>query len=94
MDDEMTVPPVLYVPARHGGARAEVDLELSTLADGRVAALAYTSLDRLVGACGAGRPWALLPSEQLVELQAAGAFAVIALNAEVPAGLRKEPNDG
>lgn len=93
MDDEMTVPPVLYVPARHRGARTEVDLELSMLTDGRVAALAYTSLDRLVDACGAGRPWALPPSDQLAELLAAGAFAVIALDAQVPAELRKGPGD-
>lgn len=88
------VPPVLYVPARHVGGRDEVDLESSTLTDGRVAALAYTSLDRLVGACGAGQPWALMPSRQLMEMQAAGAFAVVALDPEVPAGLRKEPDHG
>lgn len=94
MDDEMSGPPVLYVPARHEGGRHEVALELSTLTDGRVAALAYTSLDRLVDSCGAGQAWALLPSDQLVDLQAAGAFAVIAVDAEVPAGLRKDPGDG
>ncbi len=92
--DEDVVPPVLYVPARHEDGLAEVDLELSRLTDGRVAALAYTSLDRLVGACGAGQPWALMPSRQLMEMQAAGAFAVVALDPEVPAGLRKEPGDG
>lgn len=91
MDEQAgTVPPVLYVPARHEVGRDELDLELSTLTDGRVAALAYTSLDRLVEACGAGQPLALLPSDQLIELQAAGAFAVIALDTQVPVGLRKD----
>ncbi len=95
MDEQVgTVPPVLYVPARHEGGRDEVELELSTLTDGRVAALAYTSLDRLVQACGAGQPWALLPAARLVELQGAGAFAVIALDAQVPVALRKEAADG
>lgn len=92
--NEEAVPPVLYVPARQEDGLAEVDLELSRLTDGRVAALAYTSLDRLVGACGAGQPWALMPSRQLMEMQAAGAFAVVALDPEVPAGLRKELGDG
>lgn len=89
MADVDAVPPVLYVPARHTGT-AQVHLELSALTDGRVAALAYTSLDRLVDACGDAQPWALLPVDLLSELQAAGAFAVIALDPEVPAGLRKE----
>ncbi len=87
------VPPVLYVPARHGGVD-EVELELSTLADGRVAALAYTSLDRLVTACGSAQPWALVPALELEQLQARGSFAVIALDPEVPDELRKEPGNG
>lgn len=85
-----TVPPVLYVPARRmePGA-AEVDLELSYLTDGRVAALAYTSLDRLVTACGDAQPWALIATGQLGELQEQGAFSVIALDPEVPAEFRR-----
>lgn len=92
MEDVGAVPPVLYVPARHAGV-GRVDVELSTLVDGRVAALAYTSLDRLVDACGDAQPWALLPTEQLSELQASGAVSVIAVDPEVLPALRKEAGD-
>jgi hypothetical protein len=85
-DVAQCLPPVLYVPVRSVPAgEQDLELELSRLTDGRVAALAYTSLDRLVAACGATRPWALLPTAQLGRLHDEGTVDVIALDPELPA---------
>ncbi len=63
-DTDVVVPPVVYLPVREhpeGGSYPEV----RPLTDGRTALLAYTALDRLADACGAGQPWVLFHTAQL-----------------------------
>lgn len=89
------LPPVVYVPSQQlEPGDTELNIELRYLTDGRVAVLAYTSLDRLVAACGRGQPWALLRTEQLDELREQTPFDVVANDPEVPAELRKDQADG
>jgi hypothetical protein len=88
---EVGLPPVVYVPSQPAEpGETEVNLELRYLTDGQVAVLAYTSLDRLVSACGRAQPWALLHSEQLWELRDSGTVHVIVVDPEVPAELRRD----
>jgi hypothetical protein len=52
--------------------------------DGRLAVLAYTSLDLLVAGCGQHQGWMSAPAEQLTALQPLAGFDVIALDVELP----------
>lgn len=62
--------PVAYVPSQRGSLSDEqVALELRHTVDGRLAMLAYSSLDFLVAGCGEAQPWVAVPAERVTELQ-------------------------
>ncbi len=65
------------------GAR-EAKLQLRRMEDGRLAVLAFTSLDLLVAGCGPQQGWMAAPAEQLLELQPLVGFDLIALNVDLP----------
>lgn len=80
-------PPTVFVPSRRGSAGdAELRLELRTLADGRTAMLAYTSLASLVAGCGAAQPWVSIRAERLVELREH--FDLVLVDVALPDDLR------
>lgn len=88
-DAGTVVPPVVYVPTqRVRPGDTETTLELRRLQDGQLALMAYTSLDRLVDACGEFQPWALVPAPQVEQIRAAAGFDVVALDVAIPAELR------
>src|SRR5262245_295727 len=63
-----SLPPLSYLPAQQGTSDdAEARLELRRLVDGRLAAMAYSTLERLVQSCGEAQPWVLLPTPVLEE---------------------------
>lgn len=93
--EQLGLPPVVYVPSQQmAPGETELNLELRYLTGGEVAVLAYTSLDRLVAACGNAQPWALLGSEQVWELRDNGTVDVIAVDPEIPAELRRDVDPG
>lgn len=88
-DAGTVVPPLVYVPTqRVRPDDTETTLELRTLQDGQLALMAYTSLDRLVDACGEFQPWALVPVQQVEQIRAVAGFDVVALDVAIPPELR------
>ncbi|NTW38485.1 MAG: hypothetical protein HGA44_01130 [Cellulomonadaceae bacterium] len=85
----VVVPPVLYVPVRPHPDIGNYP-EVRTLADGRLALLAYTALDRLADACGENQPWVLLSVSELGVIKAEHAFDVVAFDPQLPAVLLKD----
>jgi hypothetical protein len=69
-------------PMSQGSTQAR--LQMRRMQDGRLAVLAYTSLDLLVAGCGPHQGWMAAPAEQLTVLQPLAGFDVIALNVELP----------
>ncbi|HEX5495963.1 MAG TPA: SAV_915 family protein [Mycobacteriales bacterium] len=85
-------PPTVFVPSRRMSAGdREVSLELRSLADGRTAMLAYSSLDRLVTGCGEAQPWVSIRADRLGELREH--FDLVLVDVDLPEGLRPEPGD-
>jgi hypothetical protein len=78
--DGMVFIPTEPMPA---GAR-QAKVQLRRMQDGRLAALAYTSLDLLVAGCGPHQGWMAAPAKQLTALQPLAGFDVIALDIELP----------
>ena len=77
---DMVFVPSEPIDARTGQAR----LQLRRIRDGRLAVLAYTSLDLLVAGCGESQGWVAAPVEQLEKLQSLAGFDVIALDVDLP----------
>lgn len=94
-DQGTAVPPVVYVPAqRVQEGDSETTLELRQLTDGTLVLLGYTSLDRLVAACGEYQPWALITAPQLEQLQPHAGFQTVVLDADLPEELRHSAPEG
>lgn len=59
-----------------GDPDAEIELRQTT--DGRLALLAFTSLDALVSGCGSAQPWIAFPTDRLDDVvEASGAGVVL-----------------
>ena len=82
--DRKPVPPVLYLPVRPGSSAEEPEVEMRRLADGRVALLVYTALDRLAACCGPAQPWVLYRTDQLGELGRTSPYDVVATDQPLP----------
>lgn len=78
------VPPVLYLPVRPGSTEEEPEVEMRRLADGRVALLVYTALDRLAACCGPHQPWVLYRTDQLGVLAEQSPYDVVAMDQPLP----------
>lgn len=90
-DDDAVVPPVVYLPADRVPYDDTATLELRRLCDGQTALLAYTSLDRLIEACGEFQPWVLLPAAMIEEQRQCIGYDVIVVDAVLPDGIRRGP---
>lgn len=76
---------VVFVPAeRPSDGDSQVRLQLRSMEDGRMAVLAYTSLELLVAGCGPQQAWVAAPTEELENLKSLAGFDVIALNVDLP----------
>ncbi|MEV0947132.1 SAV_915 family protein [Rhodococcus sp. NPDC049939] len=86
---------VLYLPMLPRSASGQVQLELRTLPDGRLALPAYTSPAQLARCCGEGQPWGAVNSDGLDEIKSSTGYDVVLLDAEMPPGSRREvaPDD-
>lgn len=61
-------PPVVYLPVELDHEGHVTDIRMIKLADGRVALLGYTALDRLMDCCGEQQPWLLVESSKLADV--------------------------
>ena len=82
------VPPVLYLPCKAGSSVDLAMIELRELADGRVALMTYTALDRLAASCGEHQPWVLFKTESLEELRRTSPYDVVLFDQPIPEELR------
>lgn len=88
--DQTVVPPVLYLPLHRQSGEEHQYVEVRELKDGRMALLAYTSLDRLGACCGDEQPWVLVHTEKLDEIKRAQPFDVVLFDLEIPEQYRSE----
>ncbi|MGH3907700.1 MAG: SAV_915 family protein [Pseudonocardiaceae bacterium] len=78
-----TLPPMVYVPAQRVARDGEAQLELRRLVDGRLVAVTYTTLERLVQGCGERQPWVLLPTPVLERYRDELGIEAVVLDAEL-----------
>lgn len=84
---------VLYVPIRRRDSSGQVELEMRTLPDGRLALPAYTSLEELVRCCGPRQPWMGVDSTGLREIHRTTGYDVVLLDGRQPPPPRVEDED-
>jgi hypothetical protein len=83
-------PPVAYLPCSLDEAGNLAEVLMVELADGRVALLGYTALDRFLAACGDEHPWVLWKTDELEALRELKPFDAAYLDVPLPAHLRLE----
>lgn len=81
-------PPVVYLPCRLDAEGELEDIRMVRLADGRVALLGYTALDRFIACCGDAHPWALHLTADLERLRAEKPYDAAYLDVPLPPELR------
>ncbi|WP_019855389.1 SAV_915 family protein [Actinopolyspora mortivallis] len=85
-------PPQAYLPSKRVLKEdTEVTFDLRGLADGRLAVLAYSSLDSLVACCGELQPWASLPKDRVEEVRRRSGADLVIWDAQLP---EEQRNDG
>ncbi|GAB2874483.1 SAV_915 family protein [Nocardioides pacificus] len=83
-------PPVVYLPVTMDESGEVADFRMIKLADGRVALLGYTALDRFIDCCGDEQPWLLFETRKLGELHAVKPFDVKLLDVPIPEEMRAQ----
>lgn len=78
------VPPVLYLPVQKDAQDYPVAV-IRPMADGKVALIAYTALDRLADACGPNQAWRLVHLSELQDIKDQQHFDVVAFDPPIPA---------
>ena len=75
---------MVYVPCEQAPANEEQELviDLRQTADGRMALLVYSALDRLVNCCGSRQPWVVMPTARLDTFS--DRFDLILLDVDIP----------
>jgi hypothetical protein len=78
---------VVFVPARPltANGRKDVAFEIRQLESGEQAAIAFTSMARLVNALGNAQPWLAMPLGRLRELVGSRGIVQVAVDPVVPA---------
>ncbi|MQA86715.1 MAG: hypothetical protein GEV03_19300 [Streptosporangiales bacterium] len=80
---------VAYIPSRRvRRGDAEAMLELRNTEDGRVAMLAFSSLEQLVDGCGEAQPWVAVPIDRIEEMQRLSGADLVLWNVELSSELR------
>lgn len=91
MDEQLIAPPVVYHPVETDGDGQVADIKMIKLADGRVALLGYTALDRFIDAWGEHQPWLLFDSHRLSDIHDAKSYDLKLLDVAVPEEFRPGP---
>lgn len=83
---------VAYVPVEEELAPGDENavLKLSRTSIGQLAALAYSSLERLVHCCGDRQPWVAFRTERIDALPSVAGADVLLWNEELPAEQRRD----
>lgn len=68
----------------------DVTVELRRLEDGRLAVLAFSSLEALVVGCGDLQPWASLPADKVAEIQQHSGADLVLWDAVLPDDQRND----
>ena len=84
-------PPVVYLPVEMDEHGEVAEFKMIRLADGRIALLGYTALDRFIDAWGEHQPWLLFDSHRLAEIHAVKPFDLKLLDVSVPEEYRPGP---
>ncbi|MCY7402077.1 MAG: hypothetical protein LH477_14195 [Nocardioides sp.] len=84
-------PPVVYLPVEMDDNGEVAEFKMIRLADGRIALLGYTALDRFIDAWGEHQPWLLFDSHRLDEIHAVKPFDLKLLDVSVPEEYRPGP---
>lgn len=84
-------PPVVYLPVEVGADGGVAEFKMIKLADGRVALLGYTALDRFIDAWGEHQHWLLFDTHRLDEIHAVKPFDLKLLDVSVPEDYRPGP---
>lgn len=84
-------PPVVYLPVEMNANGGVAEFKMIRLADGRVALLGYTALDRFVDSWGEHQPWLLFDTHRLDEIHAVKPFDLKLLDVAVPEEYRPGP---
>jgi hypothetical protein len=64
------------------------EIELRRTADGKIALMAFSSVQRLVECLGPYQPWALVKSEHLPKIYQTQPYDMIVLDSDLPEELR------
>lgn len=76
--------PTAKTPKNFGSA----EIELRKTTDGKMALVAFSSVQRLVECCGPHQPWALVKSEHLGRVYQTQPYDMILLDSDLPKELR------
>ena len=87
-------PPVAYLPCRLDADGALAEVMMVEVADGRIALMGYSALDRFVAACGDAHPWVLWQTAELPRLRALKPYDVAYLDVPLPREMRLETSPG
>lgn len=88
------VPQQVYISSQRLGPGAEeVNLELRPMQDGRLALLAYSSLDLLIAGCGEHQPWIAVPVNRVHDCQQQSGADVVLWDLELPEEMRHAPEE-
>ena len=88
---KVPAPPVVYLPVETDEHGQVSDFKMIKLADGRVALLGYTALDRFIDAWGDHQSWLLFDSHRLSEIHDVKPFDLKLLDVAVPEEFRPGP---
>ncbi len=91
---KVVAPPVVYLPVEMDDRGQVSEVKMIKLADGRVALLGYTALDRFIDAWGEHQPWLLFDSHRLSEIHDVKPFDLKLLDVAVPDEFRPGPPQG
>lgn len=83
------LPNALFLPtAKKPKDFTKAEIELRKTADGRMALVAFSTVQRLVECCGPHQPWALVKSEHLGHVYKEQPYDLIVLDSDLPEELR------
>jgi hypothetical protein len=89
-----TIPPYIYLPCSPvSPGDGEVSIDLRRIADGRIALLIYSALDRFVDCCGDQQPWTAIPATDLDRIQQLTGFELIFMDVRIPEQLRRNGDE-
>jgi len=87
-------PPVAYLPCKLDDEGEVDEILMVQMADGTVALMGYTALDRFMACCGDAHPWVLYQTADLADLKAVKPYDAAYLDIPLPPQMRLMSPDG